>query len=825
MRRIVSSILVLLFISLPVLSGCTPKEQAKKPLESPYTFDYKTGKGNAGFFAQGDTANTLKAASPFYMGAQPLPTGRGAAFVKLKESKVKEIEKEAGSLVKKTEALKIKLAKVRSAYVRFLDKAIKEEPKLKEYSKETLSRLSVSRAKETFTAAEYRAIHPKTRNRFADSYAGYLKVSKAVELGSIYLEDSQNVVGFASAAYSGLADHPSPQIKAARAELDKEMASFDGMRGDIKSIQQSMAKIDYGQRQIETADYYLAKEGLRFMAANLPGVKAKAKSLKVRPGLTKKDIKFIRSYVQVMSKMEKVLTARLNKIDKKRLIPVKVKKKPVAAVELVPYAYAADDLPFVSGAADTLQLPLDAGPAQPPISGWDILKVPGKLARGLKTTGGVILDAAGVTVQNITRAGYGIYHGEPAKGIWSDMKKNTRVITENFNKGVSGSSTLKTAGEYLEGTENAAGETAASGVEKTLGKGWTSWAVGGFTKLVVGTFTGLGKGIYKVSKTDATTTDMVGGTLDIGLSMIGGSKTIFNGEVLATLGKEGLLTAAGGWTFLKGLAVNADKQAVKKAMAKLLSNPKLTQAEVVRLLRGSVELEAKEMTAKILKEMRAEILKEMKEALKSGGKAGLAKAQTLAKESLEGLFQKAYEANLTGIREMLGDTLGKDLGEFTINIIAGNVDGFLSAAATEILAGSPDPAELNGQWKGTFTVTDVIAAPGQEGSKGEKPEGCDLNIDLNSLKGKTLAIDWTVQLDEAGNGTLTGSGNGMVAGGVPMAVRYSGGAISGSASQKGATVTMAGEFKRGEESGYSGAGTMNTSYGALKILGSWTVSK
>src|SRR3990172_12908215 len=103
MKRIVSLFLVLTVASVSSLSGCTPaKPAAKKPVETPYTFDYKTDKRNAGFFVKGDTYNTLKAASPFYGGAQAFPSGRAGEFEKLRAAKVAQIMKEADTIVKRT---------------------------------------------------------------------------------------------------------------------------------------------------------------------------------------------------------------------------------------------------------------------------------------------------------------------------------------------------------------------------------------------------------------------------------------------------------------------------------------------------------------------------------------------------------------------------------------------------------------------------------------------------------------------------------------------------------------------------------------------------
>jgi len=81
-----------------------PREQ------KPFTFEYTLDKSNVPFFVRGDTYATLAASSPFYAGAQPLPSQRTSEFDKMRARKVREVLDEADSLVKATARLDPKVA-------------------------------------------------------------------------------------------------------------------------------------------------------------------------------------------------------------------------------------------------------------------------------------------------------------------------------------------------------------------------------------------------------------------------------------------------------------------------------------------------------------------------------------------------------------------------------------------------------------------------------------------------------------------------------------------------------------------------------------------
>jgi hypothetical protein len=70
----------------------------------------------------------------------------------------------------------------------------------------------------------------------------------------------------------------------------------------------------------------------------------------------------------------------------------------------------------------------------------------------------------------------------------------------------------------------------------------------------------------------------------------------------------------------------------------------------------------------------------------------------------------------------------------------------------------PDLADLKGNWPGTLTITDVVGVPPVDKSKPASTDplesGCDLGIDLNELKGKSVPLTLTITPSGDAGGTL-----------------------------------------------------------------------
>jgi len=126
----------------------------------------------------------------------------------------------------------------------------------------------------------------------------------------------------------------------------------------------------------------------------------------------------------------------------------------------------------------------------------------------------------------------------------------------------------------------------------------------------------------------------------------------------------------------------------------------------------------------------------------------------------------------------------------------------------------PPATELNGVWQGTFTITSVNVP---QGSK--TPEGCD----VQSMVGKPRATQYTVNLNNAGTGTLSilGSGGSQPA---VIPITYASGRLSGSLSKEGGTMSIKGTANQGvNEMSIGGAGSASGSGLSLKF--NWSAKK
>lgn len=812
MKRFVLVFVSLLLIFPGVLAGCGPKSAEtvakKKVAKSPFSFDYQTDSKDAAFFAKGDTFNTLHASSPLYGGTKAYPNAQLAEFEVARKKKAGQVEKSAQSLVESSRKLRKETEKLRQAFLDFLTAAYKADKGFKPMVEESFAGISTRHTKAEVLDIEYTALAKgNSKNAFADSFAGYLGIHKAVEFSTAALRDVEEISGAAALGLELAGKSKKPAVKKAAKKMDRQMSEFDDLLPDIKQVVVKQERLDYGLRQLQTADYYLAKEANDFMASNMSSVKAAADKIKPRGPIDKQDAKFMKDYVKLVDGFRKQLAGELKKIDKKNLVAV----ESAPGRGWLPWAWAAEPGENYGRALQVLSEPPKAPEPGWLSKGWSAIKT---TVRGAKTAVGVTLDTAGVAVRNVSRIGFGVYNGESPSTIWQDMQENTRVIRDNYNRGISGASTFNTAGEYLGAVETGAGSAVESGVEETIGKGWTSWALGGITKTTVGMFTGLGKGIFKVSKTDATNVELVEGTLDVGLSLIGGSKVIIKGSqvpgLFRGLGSEAMLAGQEGLNFLRSLANNRSKKAIIAEMAELLGKKALSSGEVTALIRNSAELEARQALTATLREARKNVLAEMGRILKEGGRTALTESLQGIKGQLDDLFRASFERNLGGIRQALNTAGGATARDYLDNLIGSWADDLIKGAVKDIMTSAPQPSEMNGNWAGTMKITAVNPAL-LDDDKSNDPEGCDFTIDFSELKGKTSPIEWNLSLDDSGHGTLTLADDG---GSGPAS--YADGKLTAGPAKEGGTLNLSGTFTRDDNGYISGAGG-----GRLVAKGGW----
>lgn len=693
MKRIICFVLVAMIVSWG-FPGCGRK---KVELNSPFSFDYATSKDNAAFFLDNDTIGSLILSGPFYCGNKPLILNNGDAFEEARMRKVDEIKDESERLFKLALDIKPDVESLRNSYLEYLDVALMNESKLKAYGKEALSQIVSLKSKEELAEMEYSSMSAEgIDNPGAKALADYLKVVKAQEISSLYLQDINNITVLASMALVMLEESTAEPIKNANKKLDSDMKQVDRLQKKIKELVISMERIKFGFSQLETADYYMAVESIKFIEKTMPDIRAKASDLKDGENLSADDVEFIKSYVDYYDKFNKELQRNLQGIDKSRLIQA-WKGRSI----LFNTAYAADNGGY-SNAVTSLIEPVKEVKIQDEgilSKGWNGLKSAVKTAQ---QTTGIILDSAGAAARNIARVPVGIYYGNSPSEIWEDMKKNSQEVIDNYNKGTSGSMILKEAEGYLDAAEEGVGDAAASAVEYAIGKGNISWIVGGAAKLTAGMFTGLGKGIYKLANQNSTTLDYVTGALDVVLSLVGGSKVVIKASkipaLIKGLGAEGKMLAKGGINLVKTSKLIVQNKLMSQKILETIGRD-MTQKEILSVISNTAEISIKEAMVKVIERENKVLVQKMGDMLLKGGKEALEEGSKTIKDSIADMVTKSFNSDMKGVFEALKTAVGASKTEYIDNIIGSitdnyikqlisdEVDKYVGEVGNEVLAG------------------------------------------------------------------------------------------------------------------------------------------
>ncbi len=689
----------------PPAQTAQPSQTPQK--KGPFTFDYPLNESNIGFFTQGDTIGTLLSAGPFYTGSQPLPSQATRDYDAARAKKIAEIIKEADTLAQTAVRLKPQLATMRSAFLSYLSTGLKEEPKLADFTKQTFNQVAALASREQFVETEYNSMASAgVASALAKSFMDYTKVEKAVELGGLYLQDANNMLAYAAIAIKVTQSHPNATVKKASDQLDKDMLALDSIRNDLLAATSSIQKIEYGMKQLFTGGYYLSQSANDFMAASLPDLKTKAASLTPRPGLTAEQIQAVKAYLSLIEKWQSQVKQRTDSLDKSRLVAVSQPQQKRQWLVFTRIANAAEPPDNYASAVGSVSAPLQSDPPKKDdpgylAKGWNIAKT---AFHGAQTVAGVTLDTANAVTQNTFRTYWGVWYGEHANTILEDHKKNWAEVKNNYNNSTSGVQTLKTAGEYLEGVETTARETVESGVEKaTGGFGVTSWATGAITQATVGMFTGLGKGLYKLADRQADATRLAEGGLDVGLSLIGGSKVILKGSQVPNLVRglagEVEMTGKMAVNYVESTVAESARKNLLKESAELLAKSHLTEREAAKLISNTLEIEAKEQLARGLAAVRERMTLEMTQIVKTGGATALASAKETVKSSLEDMLKEQFTKSMNGILQAIGKVVGTSAKDYLDNLVGGWADDMIKVQVTAMVEKAAADAAAAGVFK------------------------------------------------------------------------------------------------------------------------------
>ncbi len=812
---------VLLLLLCTVLAGCGAKGPKEKDA---FTFDYKTDEATVKFYLKSDSIDMLLSSSPFYMGAQPYPTPGAREYCEVRAKKVDEIIAEADKLVGITEKTKPGMEKLREVYTNYLTTLRANDPKAEEFIAASLGDLIRHQTKEAIAEATYKSMDTSSENAFAKTYMQYFEVTKGVELGMLYVQDAENLVCSAAGVLMVEGKTKNAKIKKANDRLEKEMGAFDSIKGNLCDIIGSAGKIDCGFRQLQTGDYYFARDAVKFMRDNIPGLKEKMKGVKPNDQLNAEDIAFINSNLKSYENLASEMQKYLDSMDKSKLVNVSSVPN-----SILPAAYAEGEVSDNANAYKAVTTPA----AKPEgwtfkgvlSSGWEATKT---VVHGVQSGVGGIVDLAGLTVRNPTRAVLGVYYGSSWKDTWEDLKTNAQEVKDNWRLNRSGSDTMRTAYEGFKAAEDAADKGVSDLVATKADKGWISWGAGKVAGATVGFFTGMGKGITLIANRQATTSDYAVGAAEIAMSATGGSKLVLKGTQLPGLLK-GL--SKGLWVGGKQL-VNFTERAISR------SSRSEIRGLIQSVMKGSVNVapQIANLTEQVLAEQATltalrltgkQLGQQMMTLIKEGAKAGAQNTLSTWRQSLYEFTKKQFTFNMTGVRKALVTAMGENAKGYVDSVIGQLADDVVKNLVDEALRGCPEPEEMAGKWTGTTTFTVINVPPPAEAKK----EGCnfDLGAILKALKGKALPT--TLTLNGKGSGTLILTVNGKS--GNPTTGSYTydraSGAFSFSCGQKGMTVSYKGKAIRAEDN-YDLSGNAHISFGATGqqiayMGGNWKVSK
>jgi hypothetical protein len=810
-KRVLLVLVAIILVTAVIWGGVLLFGNKGPKVKEPFTLDFKADEATAAALVKGDDMGMLLSCSPFYAGA-PLPAGQQTyEFDEVKAQKVEQIIAASDDLAKNALTLKDDVGKLRDQLMSYMTVCYNNEPSAKTFALDVTRELLRIWTLETLTEVEYKNIKTDSENDFTRSFMQYAKTAKAMQLAALYLQDIDTIAMSAGMAVDQLSSSKNAKVVDATKKLDSDMAKLDSLKGRIKDVQAGMAKVDYGFKQLATADYYYAYAAVDFMRKSMPDLKQKLAEIKPNKYLDAKSLEFTKEYLEKFDKFSADFEAYLSSVPKDKLIEVTDLGRPGNC------AYAAEPPNNYTNAYLAARAPLSTPASAKSEEGWLSKGWNGvkSSVHGVQSVLGAGLDVAGAAVKNISRVGTGIYYGNSCSEIWEDMKANSMQIVKNWEANKSGSKILRDAKDYFDYWDEGAEYVTSKGVEAVVGEGWTSWGVGKVAKAASGMFTGLGKGIALVSNRDASASDYVIGAIEIGSSALGGSKLIIKGTQLPAftkgLAKGGWLSANRAWNFVSGLAANLEASETKAIIKSGLK-------QGLQMPMKKAHLASVEAMLAALNQSNKAIRAELVDLIKTGAAAGWANFKGTLRESLHDFAKKQFTNNLRGLAE----ALGASASDFVNNIMAQWGEDYIKGVVDDVMAEAPLPEEIGGKWTGTTVFSDVDVSQ----IKNPKAQGCDLGEIFAQLKGKTLLTTLNVQQSSTGvgNASLKISA-GKDSESVPARYTYNNGqfTLKATSSEFGALTVDTRVVRRTQ--GYSMSGTVVFTAPGIRMAGPIKLSK
>lgn len=686
-------------------------------IADPFSQPYKLTKDNVAFYTDGDTMKTIVYSGVFYWGAAPLPGNRAAEFDEARRAKVVEMLDEADRIRKKAFDIRPKLDALRARLLEFLT-AAKSSRGLSSFASKVCATMARNNGKEAAGEIMYDSCaKAASKDAYAQAMLEETRVNAAVGTALCYLDDVTFLTAAAALCHQVCAADASLQPAADKLAL--EIQGMGELYDEATQLADAVKRVEFGYRQIRTGDYRYAKAVTSYVRSRLPGLRSALAKTKAGKNVHKDDIALAKSYLGVCEKVASALDKSLARIASTDILP-----RQIQTIGLGPSAYGDESQDEYAAAFRALRQPSQGVAEKRFLPTWEETKTAfKKVQRGVQLT----TDTIGNGWDAMTRSAAGAYYGDTWQDIKLDLAKIGQRQSDNWNGKPLRQTTLRKGKEYLDAVE-ADAEKAAAEYAKSKGAGeWTSWGVGKVGKVLVGTFTGVGKGIALLSDPNSTKADYVEGSLELLLASIGGSKTLLKARQVPGLvvagGEEALQAAKMGWAALMRKRLTDQIGRLRELI------PNLSPEE---LLSTRKEIITKLMASRAWGDVVDALKTEMGAAMKAGMKAGWQNAKSTAAQSWEEMWK---ELGPRTIKNQLGSMWKTLAGDGALDAL----DNYWGAIADDWLKGKvgdimreEKPADIGGTYTGTLTFT-RIDPPKNLSPATRKGEGCDVDFSNSDL--------------------------------------------------------------------------------------------
>lgn len=748
------SVWVLAFFAVGLFSGC---QSGPPPVgeemgvtaevvfpDQPFEASYDMAAADVmNYFAENDTIETVRAASPYYLGNHSLPIAAFEIYEPVKAKKVNEAIALTDEIFSLTLELNEKFMTYRAATAEFIGVAAAREPKLNNFTSEFSEFFVGALVQENGLIAFIEELGAgKDEDAFIQSQIEYIKTVAVMKLASVMIYENANTVYNAAQLAVLFENSDDPIIKEALANVEKNMENLSELNEVVTKINQKGLELETSIRQIETGEYYMALASLEYAQGAIPAIKKALSEASPLEDLTKEDLETINEIVEfydVFSDelLESALAMKTPGVfDEKFLaknggdfyaVLAQAGPVPIANAGFLDKVKAA----YNGVMSKTSSLASSAYNTSASVASfaWNKTK---QVYKGAQIGVGVALDTAGALAKAPMDLGWGLYEGNSWEDIHQRQMNNFKGVYSNWKNMKSGADTLNFAVQTLDQVENLAKAGAETVTEFAFDKTeqfadflseqitgeklsddgyakraldwqkeWTVWGMGHAGKLTAGLFTGLGKGVYRLSNIDSTPADLAEGAIDVAFSFLGGSKLIGKASQFFTAGKQ--MTSM---YFKKGLNF-VSKWALDKGISNL--KPLVTylsekgSGRVMNLLTESLETGTKKLInlSNGLGDKRKLILEGIDEYWqKAPGKA----LQTLwsnlkgGKDAYKEFVKEEFENTWKGYLKALHSGTGKTLVEYIDNIAGNKADDYLKQFVRYLMTeeGEFEPEEIEG---------------------------------------------------------------------------------------------------------------------------------